>query len=435
MNIAIIGLGYVGVVTGTCLSSLGHKIYGCDISQKKVELLLNGEMPFLEPGSDELLVKGLANNTFDAMTDIDIVLNKADIVFICVGTPSKTDGSVNISYLENVSRQIGEYLHNTDRWLGICVRSTVPVGTIRNIVFPILEEKSGKAVGKDYSVTFCPEFLREGNAVDDFLNPPLTVMASSDDKMVSEMTKLWQTLPSNFEIMNVKYEEAEMCKYASNAFHALKISFANEIGLLSKQFGADGKKVMDILISDTSLNISPKYLKPGFAFGGSCLPKDLRALKSMAEQHKTKLPLLTSIIPSNDAIIESSAQMILKHGSGILGFAGITFKDGTDDLRESSVLKLIYLLHKQGKKIVIYDRNVDPEIFTGVNLEIWNDFINAVNHVYITSVKTFVQESDTIITHGNQKEVLDELAGCSVSKVVFGLTGYENKRCINEYDQ
>ena len=409
MNIAIIGLGYVGVVTGTCLSSLGHKIYGCDISQKKVDLLLNGEMPFFEPGSDKLLLKGLNNNTFGATTEIDLALDKADIVFICVATPSSADGSVNLTYLKNVSAQIGKYLHNSDRRLGICVRSTVPAGTIRNTVIPILEEKSGKVVGRDYSLAFCPEFLREGNAVDDFLYPPLTVVASSDDQMESEMTKLWQTLPGNFEILNVTFEVAEMCKYAANAFHALKISFANEIGLLSNQFGADGNGVMDILISDTSLNISPKYLKPGFAFGGSCLPKDLRALESMAEKKKVKLPLLKNILASNDSLIESTAQMILKHGKGILGFAGITFKDGTDDLRESSVIKLIYLLHKHGKQIVIYDNNINPSIFSGVNLEMWNNLINVVNPVYKTDVKDFVKNADTIVTHGIQKEVLIEI--------------------------
>lgn len=424
MNITVIGLGYVGVVTGTCLSTLGHRVYGCEISQKKVDLLLNGTMPFLEPGSDELLEQGLSQRTFNADADLKATLNKADIVFICVGTPSNYDGSVNLSYLEKVSAQIGEYLRNTDRWLGICVRSTVPVGTIKKTVIPILEEKSGKLVGKDYSVAFCPEFLREGNAVDDFLHPPVTVLASTDKKMKAEMTRLWQTLPGTFDILNVSFEEAEMYKYAANAFHALKISFANEIGLLSKHLGADGKKVMDILVSDTSLNISPKYLKPGFAFGGSCLPKDLRALENMANENNINLPLLKSILPSNDSLIESTAKMILKHGKGTLGFAGITFKDGTDDLRESSVLKLMCNLHEYGKSIVIYDENINPEIFTGVNLEIWNEFINKVNPIYKTDVKDFVQCSDTIIIHGQQKEVVDKINNIEVSKTIFDLTGY-----------
>lgn len=422
MNIAIIGLGYVGVVTETCLSSLGHKLHGCDISQKKVGLLLNGTMPFLEPGSEELLERGLEHKTFNATSDINVALGNADIVFICVGTPSRDDGSVNLSYLENVSAQIGEYLHNTDRWLGICVRSTVPVGTVRNFVIPILEDKSGKKAGTDFGVAFCPEFLREGNAIDDFFNPPITVVASSDQKMQSEMTRLWQTLPGKFEILNVQYEEAEMCKYAANAFHALKISFANEIGLLSKQFGANGKKVMDILVSDTSLNISSKYLRPGFAFGGSCLPKDLRGLEAMAEQKNINLPLLKNIIPSNDSLIKSTADKILLNGKGVLGFAGITFKDGTDDLRESSVFKLIYLLHEKGKQIVVNDRNVNPMIFTGVNLEIWDKFLNDVKPAHKTDVKDFIQCSDTIIIHGKQTEVLNELLLCDAPKTVFDLT-------------
>lgn len=427
MNIAIIGLGYVGVVTGTCLSTLGHRVYGCEISQKKVDLLLNGTMPFLEPGSDELLEQGLSQRTFNADADLKATLDKADIVFICVGTPSNYDGSVNLSYLEKVSVQIGEYIRTSDRWMGVCVRSTIAVGTIRNLVLPIIEEKSGKVLAKDFSVAFCPEFLREGNAVDDFFYPPITVVASSDQRMKLEMTNLWQTLPGDVKIIHVTFEDAEMYKYATNAFHALKIAFANEIGLLSKQFGASGEKVMDILVSDTSLNISPKYLKPGFAFGGSCLPKDLRALENMANENNINLPLLKSILPSNDSIIESTAQMVVSSGKGVFGFAGITFKDGTDDLRESSVLNLIYLLHEYGKQIAIYDRNVNPLIFTGLNLEIWNKFINEVKPVYKTDVKEFVQCSDTIITHGKQKEVLEELDNCNVSKAVFDLTGTTEK--------
>jgi len=424
MNIAVLGLGYVGVVTGICLSSLGHSVHGCDISQKKVNWLLNGKMPFLEPGSDELLEQGLSQRTFNATTEITAALNNADIVFICVGTPSNNNGSVNLSHIEKVSTQIGEYLARNDRWLGICVRSTIPVGATRNTVIPVLEIKSGKDAGDDFSVAFCPEFLREGNSVDDFLYPPLTVVGSSDDRMKSAMEELWRKLPGKFEIMNVSYEEAEMCKYAANTFHAMKISFANEIGLLSRYLGADGKKVMDILVSDTALNISPRYLKPGFAFGGSCLPKDLRALEFMAEQNKVKLPLLKSILLSNDSIIESTERMILKHGKGVLGFAGITFKDGTDDIRESSVLKLICLLHGRGKKIVIYDKNVNPEIFTGVNLEIWNRFTNKVNPVHITDAKNFVHCSDTIIIHGQQNEVIDEIVNTEIPKIVFDLTGH-----------
>jgi GDP-mannose 6-dehydrogenase len=434
MNIAIIGLGYVGIVTGTCLSSIGHRVYGCDISQKKVNLLLNGTMPFLEPGSDELLEQGLSRKTFFAATDINLVLDNADTVFICVGTPSKKDGSVNLSFLEKVTEQIGEYLHKTSRWIGVCVRSTIPVGTIGNIVIPTLEVSSGKISGKDFGVAFCPEFLREGNAIDDFLNPPVTVVASTDKRMQLEMTKLWRTLPGNFSILNVSFENAEMCKYAANAFHALKISFANEIGLLSTQFGADGKKVMDILISDTTLNISPKYLKPGFAFGGSCLPKDLRALEAMAAQSEIKLPLIESILTSNDSIIDINAKMILRYGRGVLGFAGITFKDGTDDLRESSVLKLIYLLHDQGKQIAIYDKNIDPKIFTGVNLAIWNEFINKVVPAYHTDVERFIQCSETIITHGEQQEVKDELENCESSKSIINLTDdSENQYVKNQH--
>jgi len=421
MNIAIIGLGYVGVVTGTCLSSIDHNVFGCDISKKKTELLRNGVVPFLESGCDVLLNDGLANKTFEVSTDIKSMLTKSDIVFICVGTPSDVGGCVDLSFLDNVLAQIGEFILETNRWVGVCLRSTVPVGTMQNTVIPVLESKSGKRVKDDFGVAFCPEFLREGNAVNDFLYPPITVISSSDGRMRSNMEQLWKTLPGDFEILNVRFEEAEMCKYAANAFHALKISFANEIGLLSKNLGADGNKVMEILISDTSLNISPKYLKPGFAFGGSCLPKDLRALESMGKQSETKTPLLNSILSSNESIIESSAEMILKDAKGVLGFAGITFKDGTDDLRESSVIKLIYRLYEHGKEIVIYDRHVNPEIFTGVNLALWNELITRVKPIFKTDVSEFCNIVDTIIINGEQTEIRDYIQNTEMSKLVFNL--------------
>ena len=421
MNIAIIGLGYVGVVTGTCLSSLGHKTYGCDISKKKVKLLLGGSMPFMEPGCEELLDDSLSGNFIDFTTDINLCLSKAEIAIVCVGTPSNDDGSVNLNYIKNVASQIGEYLRNHDKYIGICIRSTVPVGTIRKTIMPILEKKSGKILGKDYSIAFCPEFLREGNAVKDFFYPPLTVVASTDKKIETKMENLWRTLPGEFTLLKVSFEEAEMCKYTSNAFHALKISFANEIGLLSNRFGADGNKVMEILVSDKSLNISPKYLKPGFAFGGSCLPKDIRALKAMSEDCNTELPLIKSILPSNESIINATFIKIFDQGEGTIGFSGITFKDGTDDLRESAILKLIYKLSKEGKKIVIYDKNINPEIYTGVNLKIWKRLLAVVNPILGKDIKNFIDNSQTLIISYFKDDVMNYLNKNRLTRKIFQL--------------
>ena len=421
MNIAIIGLGYVGVVTGTCLSSLGHKVYGCDISKKKVKFLLSGRMPFMEPGTGELLNNSLSGNLLDFTTDINLCLSKAEIAIVCVGTPSNDDGSVNLTYIKNVAIQIGEYLQNNDKYIGICIRSTVPVGTIRKTIMPILEKSSGKILGKDYSIAFCPEFLREGNAVKDFFYPPLTVVASTDKKIEIEMKNLWRTLPGEFTLLKVSFEEAEMYKYTSNAFHALKISFANEIGLVSKNFGADGNKVMEILVSDQTLNISPKYLKPGFAFGGSCLPKDIRALIVMSEDSNIKIPLIKSILSSNESIINTTFLKILDQGVGRVGFSGITFKEGTDDLRESSILKLIYKLSNEGKKIVIYDRNINPEIYTGVNLQIWRSLLADVNPILENDIKNFINNSDTIIISYFKDDVMNYLNKNRLTRKVFNI--------------
>ncbi len=419
MNIAIIGLGYVGVVTGTCLSSLGHKIYGCDISKKKVKLLSTGSMPFMEPGCGELLNNSLSDNLLDFTTDINLSLSKAEIAIVCVGTPSNDDGSVNLTHIKNVAFQIAEYLRNNDKYIGICVRSTVPVGTISKTIIPLLEKRSGKILGKDYGIAFCPEFLREGNAVEDFFYPPLTVVASTDKKIETEMENLWRTLPGEFSLLKVSFEEAEMYKYTSNAFHALKISFANEIGLLSKSFGADGNKIMEILVSDKTLNISPKYLKPGFAFGGSCLPKDIRALIAMSDDCNTKLPLIKSILPSNDSIINATFLKILDEGGNSFGFSGVTFKDGTDDLRESSILKLVYKLSNEGKKIVIYDKNINPEIYTGVNLQIWKSMLADVNPILEKDIKNFINNSETIILSYFKDDVMSYLNKNRLTRNIF----------------
>ena len=403
MNIGIIGLGYVGVVTGVCLSSIGHKIYGCDISNKKLEMLGNGEMPFLEKDCDKLLSDSIKNKNIFFSNDLEETLHNSDLIFICVGTPSDKTGAVNLSFLKNVIFDISKYIQKAGVWKGICVRSTIPPGTVKNLVLPMFENNI--EINNFYSVAFCPEFLREGNSVDDFLRPPLTVMASSDDKIKSLLCNVWKTLPGNFEIHHLSFEEAEIYKYASNAFHALKISFANEIALISKSYNANPGSVMNVLVSDTTLNISPKYLKPGFAFGGSCLPKDLRAIETFAKNNNIKIPVLSNILKSNDFIIHSSANYILKKAKKSIGFAGLSFKDGTDDLRESPVLKLIYLLKEKFDKISIYDENIKVQKFNGVNLDIWNEFLDIIDPKLYNSPSSFITSVDTIVVYGNQKEL------------------------------
>ena len=419
MNISIIGLGYVGVVTGVCLSSLGHKVFGCDLSREKVKMLSNGVMPFVELGCEELLKKSLLNKTFSVSTSLKDTLDESDLTFVCVGTPSLKNGEVDLSSINTVLKDINSYLKNRDRWLGICIRSTIPPGTINNTVIPIFNK--GNTPSKKYSIAFCPEFLREGNSVNDFFKPPLTVTASSDNKIKKFLNELWSTLPSKFKGNEVSFEEAELYKYTSNAFHALKISFANEISLISKAYNANPNVVMDLLKSDTSLNISPKYLRPGFAFGGSCLPKDLRAIGHLADQNDLIVPVLSNILKSNANIILSAKNHIIKNAYGSIGFAGITFKDGTDDLRESSVLKLIYDLSKKYDKIFVYDENISIDKLTGVNLNIWQKFIELIEPVVCKKAPDFIESVDTIIIHGLQENIFEEIRKSNLKKNVIDL--------------
>ncbi|MAV63572.1 MAG: GDP-mannose dehydrogenase [Candidatus Marinimicrobia bacterium] len=419
MNISIIGLGYVGVITGVCLSSLGHKVFGCDLSKEKVKMLSNGVMPFLEYGCEELLKKSILNKTFSASTSLKDMLDESDLTFVCVGTPSLNNGEVDLSSIKKVLKDINEYLKNRDRWLGICIRSTIPPGTINNTVIPIFNVEN--YLNNKYSIAFCPEFLREGNSVNDFFKPPLTVTASSDNKIKMLLNELWSSIPGKFQGNEVSFEEAELYKYTSNAFHALKISFANEISLISKEYNANPNVVMDLLKSDTLLNISTKYLRPGYAFGGSCLPKDLRALSHLAKKNNLVIPVLSNILKSNENIILNAKNHIIKNSYGAIGFAGITFKDGTDDLRESSVLKLIYDLSKKYDKISVHDENIDINNLTGVNLKIWQKFIELIEPVVYEKAEDFIKSVDTIIIHGLQENVFKEIRKSNLKKNVIDL--------------
>jgi len=406
MNISVIGLGYVGLVTSACLSHLGHFVSGSDISEEKIKKIKSGQMPFFEPDCEKLIKESIKSEKFIPTTNTHRSLDKSEIVFICVGTPSNPDGTVNLKAMINTLEEIGSHLQSRNHWISICIRSTIPPGFVNDFAIPILEKYSKKVHKKDFGVAFCPEFLREGSAVSDFLNPPLIVNSSTDEKTSSLLNKIWDSIKSDYKYFNVSFEDAEMYKYASNSFHALKISFANEIDEIAKSCGANGNNVMDMLVSDTILNISPKYLKPGFAFGGSCLPKDLKALESYAKQKGLKLPLLSNILPSNDTKIENKAIEIKNLESASIGFAGITFKDGTDDLRESSVIKLIDILREDFQYIYLFDEHINPEKLVGENKNIFENLIKNENIQFISNCQKFIDLSSNIVTHGKQEKVL-----------------------------
>lgn len=354
--ISVFGLGYVGSVTAACFSSKGHKVLGIDVATDKVGLMAAGKTPIFEPGIQELITESHAKGLLTATTDIDKVVRETEISFICVGTPSQPNGKLDLKGIRHVCEQIGASLKHKDTFHVVVTRSTILPGTTADVITPTLEAASGKKAGQHFGVATNPEFLREGSAIKDFLNPPMTVLGVDDPQSEALLKALYAWMPA--ELFAVPVPSAEMVKYACNTFHALKVAFANEIGTLCKHAGVDTEAVTQIFLADKQLNISPYYLNPGFAFGGSCLPKDVRALTYRGKELDCKLPLLDSIMPSNQEHIERSVQSILAHGKKKIGMLGLSFKSGTDDLRESPQVLLVKKLLGEGYPMQIWDENV-----------------------------------------------------------------------------
>ena len=356
-NIAVIGLGYVGCVTAACLSSLGHIVTGVDRDDHKVSSVLAGVAPFFEPGLPEMVKSNVAAGRLSATASLSNAVKNADIALICVGTPSEKSGNLGLDQLRRVVAEIAQNLPGRAKPLIVAVRSTVFPGTCEEIVIPALD---GKA-----QVVSNPEFLREGVAVRDFMEPSLVVVGGTDRPTVDRVAAVYQ--PLGFEACLVSLRTAEMIKYACNAFHAVKISFANEIGALSASLGVDGREVMDTVCKDVKLNASAAYLKPGFAFGGSCLPKDLRALVYRASRLDLKLPLLESSLPSNDSHLARAVHNVLDLPGQRLGVFGLAFKENTDDLRESPVVSLLEQLIGKGRDLRVFDPHIRLEEIYGSN--------------------------------------------------------------------
>src|SRR5918996_2740657 len=330
VRINIFGLGYVGSVSAACLASEGHDVLGIDIDRTKVESINRGETPVIEPGLSELMTSAVASSPLRASTD---TIEDAELSIVCVGTPSNDNGSLGLAYLSRATEQIGDFLGSRSAYHVVCVRSTVLPGTVEAHVIPLLEQRSGKRAGRDFGVCMNPEFLREGSSIRDYHAPPFTIIGELDARSGDVLEALYATLPA--PLIRTKLAVAEMVKYAGNAFHALKITFANEIGTLAKRLGVDGTEVMEIFCRDQKLNISPAYLQPGFAFGGSCLPKDLRALLYKAKELDLEPAVLRSILVSNANQIEEAYRLIRKTDKKRIAVLGLSFKPGTDDLRES----------------------------------------------------------------------------------------------------
>lgn len=355
--ISIVGLGYVGAVSVACFAQLGHRVVGIDLDLGKVEQIAAGSSPIVEAGLGEALTDGVADDLITAHTNVLDGVLETDITFVCVGTPSRADGTVDLSALKAVAGEIGSALALKSDYHLVVVRSTVPAGTTRRIVLPEIERVSGKRCGRDFGLCFHPEFLREGVAIADFYAPPKTVIGEHDERSGEMLARVYRSIEA--PLLRTSIEAAEMVKYVDNTWHAVKVAFANEIGKICQSADVDSHKVMDIFVQDRKLNLSPYYLKPGFAFGGSCLPKDVRAITGLAHANGVEVPLIDSLLRSNDSHIDHAFRLIAETGAKRVGLLGVTFKDGTDDLRESPQIDLLGRLIDAGYKVLAHDRNVN----------------------------------------------------------------------------
>jgi GDP-mannose 6-dehydrogenase len=426
LNISIFGLGYVGAVSAGCLANEGHTVIGVDPVQTKVDLINSGKSPIIEADIGEMIVASAQARRLCATTDLEKAIRGTELSFVCVGTPSQPNGNLDLTYIRRVCEQIGLALKEKSERHVVVIRSTILPGTMHNIVIPVLEESSGKKAGVDFGVCHNPEFLREGSAVKDFNAPPKTVIGELDSASGDLLSELYGKLDA--PLIRTDLETAEMVKYVDNNWHALKIGFANEIGNLSKAFGVDAHEVMKIFCQDKKLNISPAYLQPGFAFGGSCLPKDLRAMAYQAKQRDLQLPILTSILPSNEMQIARGLQLILETGNRKIGVLGFSFKAGTDDLRESPMIEVIERLIGKGYDLRIYDKNVNIASLVGANRDFILNRIPHISRLMVKRVDTVLEHAQTIVIGNKDPEFQNVLERLREDQAVVDLVRISSRR-------
>ncbi|MGB2864658.1 MAG: nucleotide sugar dehydrogenase [Sedimentisphaerales bacterium] len=394
MRISIFGMGYVGVVSGACLLRDGHEIVGVDPVAAKVADLAQGRSPIQEPGVARLLNEGHKDSRLRATTEAHDALTNCQMAWICVGTPSETDGGINLSAVENVTGQIARELRNSKARPLIVLRSTCLPGTTADIVIPLLERESGLTVGKDVHLVYHPEFLREGSAVDDFDKPPKIVIGEANPGAGDLLLKVYEKYDA--PLFRLGLNESEMIKYSDNLLHALKITFANEVAAIARSAGVDARQVADVYCADTKSNISPRYLRPGFAFGGSCLPKDLRAILRYASLKSLQLPMLESVLQSNDIQINELVRRVLEYRPSTVGMVGLAFKPDTDDMRESPFVKVAKALLGEGILLKIYDPVVQPERLIGSNKQQVQKALRHLEKLLVNSLEELT-ETDLII--------------------------------------
>lgn len=425
-------MGYVGAVTAGCLAKNGHEVIGVDLNETKVGLINRGMSPIIEKEIPEIIQQAVADGKLTASLDVAESVRRTELSLICVGTPSQLNGSLDLKYVRRVCEQIGEVIKEKSGFHVVVCRSTILPGSMRQVVIPTLEEYSGKKAGVDFGVCNNPEFLREGTAVYDFYNPPKTVIGETDPKSGDMLARIYDGLDA--PMIRTEIETAEMVKYADNNWHAVKICFANEIGNLCKKLGIDSHKVMDIFCQDKKLNISSYYMKPGFAFGGSCLPKDVRALTYKGKILDLELPLLNAVLPSNKQQVENGIRLITAMNKKKIGILGFSFKAGTDDLRESPMVEVIEFLLGKGCDIKIYDRNVNVAKLMGANKDYILNRIPHIANLMVDNMETVLQHADVIVVGNNSDEFSGISEQLSDQQTVVDLARIKDEKSGENYE-
>jgi GDP-mannose 6-dehydrogenase len=408
MRISVFGLGYVGCVSAACFAKEGHEVVGVDVNPTKVGIINSGKSPIVEAGVGELIEQMVSSQRLRATSESSEAVMNTDISLICVGTPSHPNGSLDLTYVKRVCQEIGAALETKRNRHIVVIRSTMLPGTINEVVVPTLEVYSGKKAGSGFGICINPEFLREGTSLKDFYAPPFTLIGADDEETAITVKRLYASVDAPVYLIGVK--AAEMVKYACNCFHALKVSFANEMGNIAAAIGIDSHVVMDVFCKDTKLNLSPYYLTPGFAFGGSCLPKDLRAMNYKAKDLDVEVPVLQAVLRSNRAQIDRAVNLVLQTRKKRVGILGFSFKAGTDDLRESPMVALIETLIGKGMQLSIYDRDVSLARLFGANKEYIEREIPHISQLMRPSIEDVLENTDVVVI-GNKAEEFRSITG------------------------
>jgi GDP-mannose 6-dehydrogenase len=419
MKVAIFGLGYVGSVTAACLATNGHDVWGVDVDTAKVDPITEGRSPVVEPGLDELMARGVAAGALHATTDPRLALDGAEVSLICVGTPSTPNGSTDLTYIRRAVKDIAAAARTVappaSGFHSIVIRSTVPPGTVDEVVGPALAEQLG-GDGFAFGTAMCPEFLREGSGLADFFAPPFVVVGTADPRVGSALTELFGFLATEVQVVDLR--TAEALKYACNAFHATKVSFANEMGRIFRFYGVDSRAVMQLFCQDTSLNISPTYLRPGFAFGGSCLPKDLRSVMHLARVNDTDLPLLAGTLATNELIVRDVVDRVVASPGREIALLGLSFKTATDDLRESPSVELAERLIGKGYNLRIYDSIVNPSRLVGANKRHVQSKLPHLQRVLTDDPVEALRGADLALVSSTDSRVVDALLNCAPARTI-----------------